>query len=350
MKNYVILSNKFSPAHFSHLVAYYNLIVESGNICKLVLHPDYKEFINNHKNNLKVIYLDNYDKIKISCDILLIYNISKNDKKCVNVLKKINNNMKLFTIVHEPWCGYAQSIKDLFSRNEPFKEIIKRIGRKIYLNKLLKMNSKIIVCSKNAKKIFESKYKKYNAFLVPLLFSDELNNNELSNKIYFSFIGSASVAHGFDLFIKFMKDNKNSDIDFLIATSTDISLYLQDDDIKELISSGKLVVRHGKYLTNEEINECYLNSKVLWLYYKRTTQSGVLCKSFMFGTPVICSNKGSFKEFINDGNGRIAENYDSIVKYFNILSSIDNYDNCRKSYLDFFDYQNKINYVINILK
>ena len=350
MKSIYVFSNKFSPAHFSHLIAYYYLIEESKNECTLVLHNDYKNFVQESKEKLNIIYLDEWKSSNIKCDLAIIYNISSVDHKYIDDLKKINEKIKFFTIVHEPWTGWKNTFSDYFKHNEYFKETIKRIGRKFYLKKLIKRNTQIIVCSKNAKQIFERYYKNIKTYVIPLLFCDELKC-DLSkvNKKYFSFIGSAGVSHGFNDFIKFIKEHKDDNIQFQIATSTNIESYL-DEELKQLIFENKLIVRHGKYLSNEEINDCYARANVLWLFYKRTTQSGCLCKSFMFGTPVICSNVGSFSEYVDVNNGRIVNDYDSIFgAYLALINQNNNIKNCRSSFAEFFDCENKVDYLKNIL-
>ena len=47
----------------------------------------------------------------------------------------------------------------------------------------------------------------------------------------------------------------------------------------------KLVV--GKPMSNLEINNYFNKSLVVWNAYRRSMQSGVLPKAYMFGTPVI---------------------------------------------------------------
>ena len=316
----------------------------------LILHPDYKSFIDDSYSYLNIVYLNEWDDFNLKCDIAIIYNISKVDLKYINCLSKNNSNFEFYTIVHEPWSGWRRTFIEFLKHDESFKETIKRIGRMHYLKRLIRKKSNIIFCSKNAQSIFKYKRKKINSYVMPLVFKDELNTI-LSNddKKYFSFIGNASVSHGFNDFVLFIKKYRNTDLKFQIATSTNIEQFL-DSDLKKMIEIGQLIVIHGKYLTNEEINECYARASVLWLYYKRTTQSGCLCKAFMFGTPVICSNKGSFSEYINENNGRIVNNFELIYDaYCELINQKNNIDNCRSSFIDFFDCENKVNYLENII-
>ena len=120
-----------------------------------------------------------------------------------------------------------------------------------------------------------------------------------------------------------------------------------------MINKGIVKVKHGKPLTNAEINEGYLRSYAIWNNYSRSTQSGVLAKAMMFGTASLASNIGSFKEFIiNNYNGyilkkgtneEILEKINTIVKDKNIKSTYTNY--CS----DNFYYRNQINLIKDLL-
>ncbi|WP_233185630.1 glycosyltransferase [Thermotoga sp. SG1] len=59
-----------------------------------------------------------------------------------------------------------------------------------------------------------------------------------------------------------------------------------------------LRIAHGRPLPNSEINRAYKESFCIWNVYRRSTQSGVLPKAYMFGTPVIANDIGSFLEFV----------------------------------------------------
>jgi len=99
---------------------------------------------------------------------------------------------------------------------------------------------------------------------------------------------------------------------FCIATSTDLSQLIERNEmIKNLILEQRLILRHGKPLSNDQINKYYEESFCIYNMYRRTTQSGVLPKAFMFGVPVLASDIGSFPEFVEDGeNGFIVKNRD----------------------------------------
>lgn len=333
MEKVAVFSNKFSPAHVQHLKAYFKSFSELGYDCTLILDDKYQGWFD---EQYKLIYKSEWLKSeKHQYDIIWIYNISKIDIKMIKQIKDYKS-IKKYIVVHEPWCGIKQTLINLFFRKEVIKEIIKSFGRKFYLAKLLRLKFSVVLCSKNAKRAFDNYYKKTKSYLFSLIFVDELGSIDLSlvEKKYFSFIGNATLAHGFDKFIEYIKHHK--ELVYQIITSTNIDSYL-DSDLVKMIGEGHLVVKHGRYLSDKEIDEAYLHASILWLNYKRSTQSGCLGKAFMFGTPVICSKGGSFEEYVNISNG-IFINSETDFDYSRLLDK-KVFDCCRKSYMGCFDYK-----------
>ena len=58
-------------------------------------------------------------------------------------------------------------------------------------------------------------------------------------------------------------------------------------------------------MSDEEINAYYSSTIAVWNAYARTTQSGVLAKSFMFGTPALVM-RANLNEFTRDGQNVVA--------------------------------------------
>jgi glycosyltransferase involved in cell wall biosynthesis len=83
----------------------------------------------------------------------------------------------------------------------------------------------------------------------------------------------------------------------------------------------------------------YLESFCVWNLYKCTTQSGVLPKAFMTGTPVIANSLGSFPDFIRNGlNGEIVDdsrNFEAILRASErIRKNFETYARgCRRSFV-----------------
>ncbi len=142
-------------------------------------------------------------------------------------------------------------------------------------------------------------------------------------KKYFSFIGHAVKGHNFSGFVNFVKYSYLNKIDFKfqIVTRSNIKKYLDDEVIAKAIQENYLKVINKNFISNEEINKAYLDSWCIWCIYNRSSQSGVLPKAFMFGTPVVANNIGSFTEFIQNGcNGIILDKVD----YKTLVSTVNN--------------------------
>ncbi len=338
--NAIILSNKYSPAHLALILGYYNILNQMNFETKIVLDEEYKDFI--VSNNVKGNIFYNLEE-KEYADLVIITNLSTKDKKSVKRIKENNKNCKVLFINHEPWRGYKKLFHSFIKKEEDFKECIKIYGRKVYASKLIKVVDGILVCSKNAFKTTSNLYKKKKVFYFPLVFNDALNHEiNVMDKTYFSFIGTASVAHGIEDYFSFVKwcYQKNINLNFKISTKTNINYYL-DDTLKQIIDEGFLKVDSGKVMTEEEINIAYYETKVLWMGYRRSTQSGCLCKAFMYGTPVIATNIGSFSEFVSNLNGRLIDKIDFEDIHNAYLQIIKDYEqivrDTRNSYYEFFD-------------
>ena len=301
-KNVYILSAKYAPGHFSHMLAFYELFRAAG--CQPLLYIDegYEPFHQEYPD-----YSYRYTKENVPADMLLIYNLSPYDSRITAKFKKDNPSMKVFFVYHEPWYGMKGWLYDLLHGNESLSGSIKTMGRYFFARKVLKCSDKVILPSDTALRIYQKHGSKFNdrAVLFPLIFTDECGKElHTEDKQYFSFISTAANAKKFTLFLNYVRYNPRRDpsAKFHIATRTDVSGYL-DSELKRLIAEEKLLLVHGHSLSNAEINRAYAFSNCTWMVYARSTQSGALCKSFMFGAPVIASNIGSFAEMVNESSG-----------------------------------------------
>ncbi len=55
------------------------------------------------------------------------------------------------------------------------------------------------------------------------------------------------------------------------------------------VAAGRVTVQSGRLLSGGEINAFYADAAVIWCAYRRSNQSGVLPKAYMFGVPVLVS-------------------------------------------------------------
>lgn len=335
MKNVLIISQKFNIAHLSHLYAWEELMNKSDIKSLLYLDKKYKKFISKEKKNVIYDLRNNIEKK----DFAIIYNISLSDIRIVKKLKKNNPEIKIFFVYHEPWRGIKEEIIRYHASPKLF---IKQVVRRICALKVASNSYAVLLPSKEAVRLYEKKDIVYNRNYChfPLIFADETNNNIKIEKNYFSFISTASYDKAIDKYIDFVKwaSEKDDKILFQISTKTNISEYI-DQDISKLINQGRIIVSQGRTLSIDEINKAYNDSCCTWLAYRSSTQSGVLPKTFMWGSPCIAAGVGEFTEIVNGQNGIIVKNindFDEILNsYYKIQRDFYNFSSeARKTFLN----------------
>ena len=209
----------------------------------------------------------------------------------------------------------------------------------------MKWSDCILIPSRKAVEYYQKnpKYKNSNVQYVPLLYDDEAISMEPCNRQYISYIGTVAADHSFDEFIKYVEkaidSNWNPGYNYLIATKSEF------DVPDKLSSSTRVVIKKGTPLTNDEINHAYASSILVWNAYTRTTQSGVLAKAYMFGTPALVM-KHNLNEFMIDKQTVFSISDNTDVNEIqngveNIILSFDSYTkSCRDLFLTHFYYRN----------
>ena len=344
-----ISSLKFSAAHMSHMIAYAKLFEYLGHSPIFWLDKGYQKMIVEQETFPTVWYTG---MVPTDAEAVLLYNPSVLNSKVSKDLER--RGSKLLYVYHEPWESFLQLLK------EGLKQTLKAFVAHYYSTRVLKYANLVIVPSNYALKLYNKNDERYNnnAIMIPLLLDDELTSTlDVSKKEYFSYIGHAVRGHMFDKYIELIKwiYASGSGMKFEIATRTDIGKIVNSDVIiRKMINSGVLNVSHGRPLTNAEINQAYERSFCVWNVYRRSTQSGVLPKAFMFGTPVIASNLGSFPEFVRDGeNGYLIDDYDPNGVYKKVLLIKDNIESlskhCREKFESTFYWKSQVSKMEELL-
>ena len=314
--NIAIVSTNFSIGHLSHLVALFKAIKKIGHEPKFIIHDEYYKYID--KKNFLNIDLDiflkkNYKYKKFKLNKVIIQNPGKDNYKFIKNVKRMDINTKIYYILHEPWTGFKNRLK---SKNLYY--VIKSFLYHIVDRLTIRASHKIVLPSdyaiKNYKK-FNIKVNK-NYIKMNLLFDPE-ETKAINEKEYFSYIGTIVPDHDFTNYLKIIKEmyilNKSSDLKFMIATKSKFSI---DNLLREMIVNKRLLIQMGRPLTNDQINMYYSKSIINWLAYKRSTQSGVLAKSYMFNCYVLCSELKSFDEFIKPNLGYYLNNFQDVTELY----------------------------------
>lgn len=333
-----IISLNFNPGHVSHMVASYKQCEEMGYEVWMYIDRGFVGFI--PKGCQYIIY--GKDKPVDSALSVFVFPSVRNLKEIIWL--KRNTSSKIIYIFHEPLDKYSTYRKAGFSHQKMLKlRVINMVNALT-----VKWSDIILLPSNKAVSYYKSNklYKNENYCYIPLLYDDE-QTEELKHaeRQYFSYIGTVASDHSFDEYVDFVRQVIQKDelkgFKFLIGTKSKVD----HKGLSPLIESGRLELYEGKPLTDSLINCFYASSYAVWNAYERTTQSGVLAKAFMFGTPVVFLEKNS-SEFVYDGKEGIAiktnTDYDAIKEALKEIKDHFTYysEMCRNRFLQSFYYRN----------
>lgn len=295
MSKALVISLNFHPGHVSHMVASYRQMEELGYESVYCVAEGFVNYLPK-ESHICVYGKDELPKVSVAIFVF------PSQKNLLLIRKLKRQGAKIVYIFHEPLAPMKEYRKAGFSYKYLAKLwVINRIS-----SLTVKWSDVILLPSKKAVDFYNANplYKNENTHYLPLLYDDERTNSlALTNRKYFSYIGTVAADHSFDEYLQFVKkaikENALPELSFLIATKSEFEVP------QELLDSPRVTIRKGKPLSDEEINECYASTYVVWNAYARTTQSGVLAKSFMFGTPAIVLRK-NLSEFTVDGKEVVA--------------------------------------------
>lgn len=345
MKTAIIVSLNFHPGHVSHLVASYRQLEELGYKSVFCVNEAFVPYLPKG-SNISVYGKDKLDKISIA---LFVFPSQKN--LClIHRLKR--EGTKIVYIFHEP----LSPLKDYRKAGFSYLYLIKLWIINQISSLTVKWSDAVILPSLKAVEFYKANplYTNPNIHYLPLMYDDEREKEHVeAERKYFGYIGTIAADHSFQEYLQFIEwainNNALPDLGFLVATKSQFEV---PDALK---GNPRLFVQAGRPLSDEEINHFYAQTAVVWNAYERTTQSGVLAKSFMFGTPALILKRNS-NEFTEDGvEVRAINDNTDINEILNavecIRKDISNYsDNCRKRFLSSFYYRNYNDSFSNILE
>jgi hypothetical protein len=350
----LIVSLRFHPGHYSHLLANYNLFLDSGFTPYLYVNRSFKKmdnisYINTIYNSRDVRKLNNIN-------IVVFWFPSIRNVFEIIRFRFIYKSIIIY-IYHEPF----DSIKNYYNSGFKFIKIAKICMINIVNIPVIMLSHKIVLPSLLPLSLYKNKYTLLNKnySLIPLIFDDEaLPYLENVKKIYISYIGTVAANHAFDKFVAFfdcaMKNSWFPNMKFLIATGSKIPIK-EKIILERHYQSGRIIIQEGHPMTNEEINIYFRDSLVVWNAYNRSMQSGILPKAYMFGAAVISlsSNPNDFVD--NHKTGIIVNDNKDANEIKNAVEEINSqkelyFKNCRRKFLQTFYYKSKIIDYLSLLK
>ncbi len=338
----ILVSKRFNPGHISHIQANAKLLEGQGFDVRFFLHSLFLTFPGNTFLGQET-HLSDHLKLKKG-DLFIVWFPSLSVLFNLLIVRLLSKATIVY-IYHEPYTSFASYRKSGFSRIKALKVTVIS-----WINWFIcSLSHKIILPSSRAynalpaAKTNTERYAKIN-----LLFSDEASSEQLIKpRTYISYIGTIAEDHAFEEFVHLMHGCICNEVlipyKFLIATRSHIPAQLSHI-IEKCTLSGRLVVQSGIPMPNDQINNFYAQSFLVWNAYKRSMQSGVLPKAYMFGTPVIMSIANQNEYFENGIHGILISDQYSIAEFENAISKIQiewqiYSNNCRQFFLQNFDYR-----------
>ena len=334
MNKAVVSSCRFNPGHLSHLLAYYKLLAEGGYDVSFVCHARYSDFSSIFEDR-KSSFFNCFRQL--NKDSLYIIWAPSVMALLHSFLVAILTRSRVIYVYHEPFTTFGSFRRAGFSNVKVLK-----IWLVSCISSLICLTSNLVVLpSENSHYTFKLSLLRFlNHRQVNLMFDDEVTDNfEMVERKYVSYIGTIAEDHAFLEFIKLVElvciDNLLPNVTFLVCTKSQVPSECSAA-VERCVGQGRLRVVSGNVMTNEEINFFYAQSFIVWNAYKRSMQSGVLPKAYMFGVPVIASLSGSSEYFVSDSTGlAISSDYkldDFVDAISSILASFPKYSLSARAY------------------
>lgn len=332
--NALVVSLNFHPGHVCHLIASYKQCEELGYTSFYYVDPEFEDYL---PSDSRIIT----SRSGLIRDIDLAVFLFPSQKNILLLFKLKLKHSKILYVFHEPLARMNVYREAGFS----FLYLVKLwIIDKVNII-TVRLSNGVLLPSKKAVQYYESNnnYSNRHYHYLPLMFDDEYIKDGIQpERRYFSYIGTIAADHSFNEYLRFVKwaisKGKVTGLSFLIATRTDFNIP------EELKNSSRVVIKKGKPLSEKEINDYYSQSLLIWNAYARCTQSGVLAKSFMFGTPAIVLEQ-NLNEFTVSGYNVVAisdnTSFDQIEgAILKVQDSFNEYSlSCRCSFESFFYYR-----------
>jgi hypothetical protein len=338
----ILASHRFNPGHLSHLLANENLLREAGYDVRFRWPPAYARLGGATCNQPRASL---FDLIQLESDSLYVLWFPSIAGLLDVVCARAVSNAKVVYVFHEPFTSYHSYRQSGF----PALKVAKVYFVHLVSSAIARLSHAIVFPSRNALRAFEHRYSSTaRVAVLPLMFDDEAAHvPEKAERSYVSYIGTVAEDHAFDEFVSFVdaaiRGGHLPEFRFLIATRSVLPGWVLER-LGPHVTVGRVVVQSGRPLSNGEINDAFGQSFVVWNAYKRSMQSGVLPKAYMFGTPIlVCeSNRSDF--FVDGEHGvEVSARYETGELAAAVLRIWENFDwysrACRRAFFRLFHYR-----------
>jgi hypothetical protein len=337
----ILVSKRFNPGHISHMDANSKLLEEQGFDVRFSVNerflsfPDcgmqgkassYSDWVALRRGDLFIVW---YASVSVVFNLLFV---------------RLFSSATTVYIFHEPYTSFSSYRAAGFS----WLKTVRVMGISMVSRVICALSDKIILPSERAFQAMPAAHQQPRRYAkINLMFADESGpKTQGLAREFVSYIGTIAEDHAFDEFVHLMKacvaDQALLPLRFLIATRS-----LVPDKHRAVIdqcaTSGRLVLQAGRPMTNAEINYFYASSFVVWNAYRRSMQSGVLPKAYMFGTPVLVSASNQSEYFQEGVHGALLSARYTQHEFQQAITWLQAEwpgisRNCRTQYLQNFDY------------
>lgn len=337
----ILVSKRFNPGHISHMEANCKLLEEQGFDVRFSVNEQFLSFPDCSMQGKASGFAD--------CvalgrgDLFIVWYASVSVVFNLLFVRLLSRATTVY-VYHEPYTSFSSYRAAGFS----WLKTVRVTAISMVSRVICALSDKIILPSGRAFEAMPAAQRQPRRFAkINLMFSDESGpvTQELARD-FVSYIGTIAEDHAFDEFVHLMQacvaDQALLPLRFLIATRSPVPEKCRAV-IDECVSSGRLVLQAGRPMTNAEINHFYASSFVVWNAYRRSMQSGVLPKAYMFGTPVLVSTCNQSEYFQEGVHGALLSARYTLHEFQRAITWLHAEwpaisGNCRAQYLQNFDY------------
>lgn len=338
----ILISKRFNPGHISHIEANANLLESNGYDVRFGIHEDFLSFpdcsmkgresgffsgLILQKNDLFIVW---FPSVSVVFNLLLV---------------RLFTRATTVYVYHEPYTSFSSYRLAGFSWLKTLRVTAISIVSRI----ICALSDKIILPSAHAfDAIPKAKEEPHRYAKINLMFADETGpQTQGLAREFVSYIGTIAEDHAFEDFVRLIQactaEQALLPLKFLIATRSQVP-ERHRAVIDQCVSSGRLVLQAGSPMTNGQINRFYAQSLVVWNAYRRSMQSGVLPKAYMFGTPVLVSSSNQSEYFRDGVHGVLISDRCTMQEFQQAIARLQTEwpvmsQNCRNYYLNNFDYR-----------
>lgn len=340
----VIVSLRFSPGHASHMAGLGKAMEKLGYA---VVFYCPREFSSIMVESGSGMFVSPEQPFPPNTDVMIIESPALTNQRLVSKARAAGCR-RIVYIYHEPWESFRQLFQE--GARQRFKSLVASFASM----RLVRGVDVVWLPSRYALSLFERSCPKdrEKAVYIPLLFDDETVGQSVERRrpYILGYVGTIAESHDFKGFISLatslLRELPTARV--LISSRSQLPEYVKKNvEVSKGMGSGSIVARCGRIQTSREANDSLMSVSCSWNAYRRSTQSGVLPRAFMCGTPCLATRIGSFEEYVcPTQTGEFLDSTD-VKSTISLVEQMQNRQAhyalaCRKTFLSTFYYESRL--------